>query len=342
MANQNIEIGRAWDDNFYGWADDLQLGRKFKKPASSRGGGTRASRWTGAPVKLTAPEDYVGKGSQADVRGRLSGIARGSKQVMVKITPGKNRSMHTLREHLKYISREGEEILLNQDGHEIKGLEAVKELSWAWQHGGPLMPSEAEHKLAFNIVFSMPEGTDQRAVYAAVRATAEAEFAGKQWVMVQHFDEPQVHCHICVKAEGFDGVRLNPRKADLQRWRERFAHELRELGVEAEATSRATRLHQQKINKPWAVTRLEDRGVETKPVPVEVNPTRVAKWQQTAELATSSYSKVIEALGRSDAAADRVLAIELKTSVAARSTAQMQSAAKGQGKIKTQVVEIER
>jgi Relaxase/Mobilisation nuclease domain len=342
MANQNIEVGRAWDDNFYGWADDLQLGRKFKKPAASARGGTRASMWTGAPVKSSAPVDYAGRGSKADVRSRLSGIARGSKQVMVKITPGKNRSMHTVREHMKYIAREGEETLLDQDGREINGLEAVKELSWAWQHGGPLTPSEAEHKLAFNIVFSMPEGTDQRAVYAAVRATAEAEFEGKQWVMVQHFDEPQVHCHICVKAEGFDGVRLNPRKADLQRWRERFAHELRERGVEAEATSRATRLHQQKINKPWAVTRLEERGVETKPLPVERNKTRVAKWQQTAELATSSYAKVIEALGRSDEAVDRVLAKELETNIAARSQAQGRLMEKSKTETKTRTVEIER
>jgi len=57
-----------------------------------------------------------------------------------------------------------------------------------------------------------------------------------------------------------DGQRLNPRKIDLQRWRERFVHELRELGVEAEETRRAARMHQQRINKPWPVTRIEERG----------------------------------------------------------------------------------
>jgi hypothetical protein len=35
--------------------------------------------------------------------------------------------------------------------------------------------------------------------------------------------------------------RLNPRKADLQRWRETFAEKLRSYGVEAEATRQATR-----------------------------------------------------------------------------------------------------
>jgi hypothetical protein len=36
-------------------------------------------------------------------------------------------------------------------------------------------------------------------------------------------------------------ARLNPRKADLQRWRETFAERLRELGIDAEATRQATR-----------------------------------------------------------------------------------------------------
>ena len=40
---------------------------------------------------------------------------------------------------------------------------------------------------------------------------------------------------------GRDGERLNPRKADLQLWRETFAAALRDRGVEAEATPRRAR-----------------------------------------------------------------------------------------------------
>ena len=40
------------------------------------------------------------------------------------------------------------------------------------------------------------------------------------------------HVHLVVKAEHeYGGPRLNPRKADLQRWRERFAEYMTELGV---------------------------------------------------------------------------------------------------------------
>ena len=144
---------------------------------------------------------------------------------------------------------------------------------------------------------------------------AALDFDADDLPMGQHFDEPQVHCHVSVKAEGMDGVRLNPRKADLQRWRERFAHELRERGVEAEATRRASRMHQQRLNKPWAVTRLEERGQSTNPAPAQPDAKRVDKWKETEKRAASSYDRIIEALHRSSDAADRVLAKELVESL---------------------------
>jgi hypothetical protein len=312
VATESLKVGRAWDDEFQGWTAELQLGRKLKKPARASG---KSSTWTGKPVAVREPAHYPGKGSKADVRARLQALARGGRQVMVKITPGKNHTMRAVRKHLQYIGQDGEGVVYDQDGRAYRGTEEVDDLAWKWQHVGPKMPDEADARLAFNIVFSMPEGTDERSVFAAVKATAEIEFAGHQWVMGQHFDEPQVHCHVSVKAEGMNGVRLNPRKADLQRWRERFAHELRERGVEAEATRRASRLHQQRLNKPWAVTRLEERGEATNPTPAQADARRVEKWKDTEKRAASSYELIIEALHRSSDAADRVLAKELAESL---------------------------
>lgn len=223
--------------------------------------------------------------------------------------------MRSVRKHLQYIGEDGQGVVYDQDGRAYRGKEEIDDLAWKWQHTGPKMPEETDVRLAFNIVFSMPEGTDERAVYEAVKATAAIEFAGHQWAMGQHFDEPQVHCHVSVKAEGMDGVRLNPRKADLQRWRERFAHELRERGVEAEATRRASRMHQQRMNKPWAVTRLEERGQSTNAAPAQPDAKRVDRWKETEKRAASSYDRIIDALHRSSDAADRVLAKELAESL---------------------------
>jgi hypothetical protein len=311
MATDSLKLGRAWDDVFYDWTDGLNLGRKFKKPRKAPMG---KSVWTGARKSVREIAEYSGKGTKADIRARLYGVARKTTQVMVKITPGQNKTRKSVSNHLAYIARDGEETLQDQDGNLHTGKEALKDVSWGWQHTGPLMEQEAQHRLAFNIVFSMPEGTDERALYAAVEAAARVEFAGHQWVMVQHFDEPQVHCHVCVKAEGEDGIRLNPRKADLQRWRERFAHELRERGVQAEATRRASRMHKARIDKPWAATRIEERGGTPRITPEAAKVERIEKWKKTEQQAASSYNNLIEALQRSSEAADRILAKELAES----------------------------
>jgi type IV secretory pathway VirD2 relaxase len=79
------------------------------------------------------------------------------------------------------------------------------------------------------------------ALQSAVRAFAHAELPGHRYVVVLHTHQANPHVHLSVRAEGKDGQRLNPRKADLRRWRETFAEKLRELGIEAEASPQITR-----------------------------------------------------------------------------------------------------
>ena len=312
MAVDPLSIGTAWDDQLQDRTRDLQLGRNITKPKKAP---AKSSPLTGAPRLAPPHPDYPGKGMRVDVRARLHAIAKGGRQAVVKITPGKNHTMQAVRNHLSYIAKDDEGVVYDQDGRSHQGKAEVDDLPWRWEHTGPQMPELSAVRLAFNIVFSMPEGTDERALFEAVKATASIEFAGHQWVMGQHFDEPQVHCHVSVKAEGMDGVRLNPRKADLQRWRERFAYELRERGVEAEATRRKLRLQLDKINKPWAVTRLEERGEATNPAPAQPNAARVAKSEQAQRRAAAILSQLIGLLHRSRDAVDRALAIELAKSV---------------------------
>ena len=226
MATQDLKLGRAWDDEFSGWTEELLLGRKVRKP---RRGPAGKSSWTGVDTATPPPPDYPGKGSKADVTARLFAMAKGGRQVVIKITSG-SKTAAAMRKHMDYLSREGELELTDQDGNTVKGEAALDDLAWAWEHTGPKLDDGGARKESFNIVYSMPEGTDPRALAEAVRATAAVEFAGHQWAMVQHFDEPHVHAHVTVKAEALNGRRLNPRKADLQRWRDRFAHELRERG----------------------------------------------------------------------------------------------------------------
>ena len=92
-----------------------------------------------------------------------------------------------------------------------------------------------------NVMLSMPRGTDPLTVQRAAREFAHSEFADHKYVMVLHDHQANPHVHLSVRVESRHGQRLNPRKADLRRWRETFAERLREWGVDAEASRQAVR-----------------------------------------------------------------------------------------------------
>src|SRR5262249_33187543 len=115
-------------------------------------------------------------------------------------------------------------------------------------------------KLVHKMIFSMPAGTPPKKVLAAAQNFAREEVGAKhRYVMVLHTDEPHPHVHMVVRAMGYDGRRLNIRKAKLREWRREFARHLREQGVAANATERAVR----GVNTPQkldGIYRADDRG----------------------------------------------------------------------------------
>ena len=252
-------------------------------------------------------------------RDKLSGIARKTPEVVVKVSGG-GKGMSQIRNHMDYISRNGDVLLEDENGNVISGKEAVQENAGAWQRAGFVIPSESRQKEAHNIVFSMPPGTDREAVTEAVRKLAHEEFDNHQYVFARHDDEDHVHVHLCIKAVGKDMQRLHPKKADLQRWREKFAVKLRERGIEANATSRSARGVTRKAEKQ-AVRHAGKRGRshvkdgQGKAIQEEisggkrrVNPAqeKIVKRRQE-EIA--AYSKVAIALAQSADPADRTLAV---------------------------------
>jgi len=101
------------------------------------------------------------------------------------------------------------------------------------------------------VVLSMPAGTNEIALRDAARAFAADLFAGRHdYVFTLHTDTQCPHVHLSICSRGYSGERLNPKKADLELWRQTFAQALRDRGVEAEATPRRAR----------GVTRKAERG----------------------------------------------------------------------------------
>ena len=177
------------------------------------------------------------------IRSQIAATVRRAPQVMVKVTGG-GRGMKAIAAHFRYISKNGRLDIEDDRGEHIRGAHAVRDLADDWRFSGGLIPEDAEQggrREAFNIMLSMPRGTDPLAVQRAAREFAQVELAENKYVMVLHDHQANPHVHLSVRAEGRDGRRLNPRKTDLHRWRETFAEKLRELGIDAEATRQATR-----------------------------------------------------------------------------------------------------
>jgi Relaxase/Mobilisation nuclease domain len=198
--------------------------------------------------------------SAAGWTARMGSSGRGAKEVLVKISGG-GRDADGVQAHFEYIDRHGQLDIETDHGEVLHGKTAATELinDWALDYGAvPGAPhsrskvgadgKRQEPRQAFNIVLSMPAGTPPQKVLKAVKKFAREEFAHQhRYAMALHAEQKgkhgtHPHVHLVVKAEHeYGGSRLNPRKADLQRWRERFAEYLTELGVAATATRREDR-----------------------------------------------------------------------------------------------------
>ncbi|HEX6858803.1 MAG TPA: relaxase/mobilization nuclease domain-containing protein [Caulobacteraceae bacterium] len=161
---------------------------------------------------------------------------------MVKVT-GRTHDASHLRDHLDYISRNGELEMEDRDGAVITGRAAVKELAQDWSAIAAADPRRrANTPVSLSLVLSMPAQVDALTVRDAARAFAREVFADRfDYAFALHTDTQHPHVHIAVRALGDDGERLRPKKADLESWRQVFAQALRDRGVEAEATPRRAR-----------------------------------------------------------------------------------------------------
>jgi hypothetical protein len=300
----------------------VDWGSRLFNRTRTKGGGAKRGL-TGAPLtqwKSGQQGGGVGKGIQADakvIRSKLGSIARRTPQVVVRISGG-GKGMQHIGAHIDYISRNGQIELEDQDGQAIEGKAGVRGLKDEWRDGGFRIPEEGTRREALNIVLSMPAGTNELAVKRAVRDFAAKEFAEHQYVMALHtFDtdpDPKPsrnpHVHLTVKVKSLEGVRLNPRKADLQRWREGFAEALKEHGVDAAATNRQQRLQRERGEK-IGVKHMRRRGVELVHVGKGADAARVVKARQTEAEVLGTYRQIAKTLASSADVEDRRLALSL-------------------------------
>lgn len=175
-------------------------------------------------------------------KARLARVAARAPEVMVKIT-GRTKSAGHMQAHLEYISRNGALPLEERNGALVMGRQGVQELSGDWAYEVEIdQRHRANSPYSVSIVLSMPAQTDAEKTRDAVRSFAQETFGDKyEYVFALHTDVAHPHVHLSVRALGEDRSRLNPKKGDLQVWRETFARKLRSRGILAEATPRRAR-----------------------------------------------------------------------------------------------------
>lgn len=261
------------------------------------------------------------RGSDLEPRARLDRIARRVPEVMVKIT-GRTRDGGHLGAHLSYISRNGEVPLEGPDGERLASREEVRGIARDWMAEVEADPRpRKDGSVSLSIVLSMPPGTEPFRMHDASRAFAARTFGETNpYVFAFHTDERHPHVHLTVRTVGHDGRKLNPRKADLERWRQTFAAALRERGVEAEATPRRARGIVKKA-EAGPVRRMRDRFEKAGGAPSRTDlgmireasdPKRGSPWSEairSRQTAVRTYFVVQAiALSRSPDGADRALA----------------------------------
>ncbi len=256
-------------------------------------------------VRSSMPRLSGGLAQRASaIRGRIEAtVVRRSPQVMVKVTGG-GRGMAGIAAHFRYISKGGRLPLEDDRGVTREGTEALHDLVEQWRFGGSFINETSQRREAFNIMLSMPRGTDALAVQRAAREFAKAELSNHRWVMVLHDHQANPHIHLSVRAESRFGKRLNPRKADLQRWREIFAEKLRGWGIDAEATRQATRGQVRNFEPLWRIKAAEAGRLRTP----RARSKSGAGSERSRKEAIIAWAHIARALAGSADAEDRSLA----------------------------------
>ena len=137
----------------------------------------------------------------AVIRQRIERTVARAPQVMVKVTGG-GRGMVAIAAHLRYISKNGRIPMEDDRGTQREGKEAMLDVADQWRLGGSRIPEKSERREAFNIMLSMPRGTDPLIVQRAARDFAQAELADHRYVMVLQDHQANPHVHLISRSLG--------------------------------------------------------------------------------------------------------------------------------------------
>ncbi len=255
-------------------------------------------------VKPDAPPHLHGGLRQhaALLRQRIQAtVVRRAPQVFVKVRGG-GRGMQAIASHFQYLSRDGELALEDDRGVHRSGKLALRDLLEQWRLGWALIGLTSPRQEANYLVLSTLD-CDPEVLMKAARAFARSELQEHRYVMALHLDADHPHVHLTVRKESKSGQRLDP-WVQSRAWRSVFAEKLRDLGVDVEATTQASRGENRRYDPIWRA-----KAREAGELPPEIRSKKPTAYEiRQRALAMQAWAHIMEALRDSDLASDRQLA----------------------------------
>lgn len=147
-------------------------------------------------------------------------------EVMVKITSFGSSSSN-VTDHLSYITRNGEVPIYDSYDRDVSEERFAGDIARE--------SNDIKGRKTMNMILSMPPGTEPEGFREATKDFLKNEFTEHDYHYVFHDDKGHYHAHIVVPMVDRNLKRINPRKEDIQRWREGFAESLEKEGILANA-----------------------------------------------------------------------------------------------------------
>lgn len=292
------------------WGERYDWDSEAKRPElGSNRRGTGRSRGPRAPAPSAADK----------VRATLKAIANRPRQAVFKITGG-GKTARQIDAHLRYISRNGQLALEDQEGIQHEGAMGCADIVLRWETVGAPLPVASQHREAFNIVLSPGRGSDAAATLQAARDFAHEQFPDRDYALVLHAPETDPsqqksehpHVHLVVKARDANGRKLNPRKADLHAYRQAYARHLRANGIDAIAVKREALFKRAKGEKQGLVQMRKRGQIPRRDATARSQPEAVARALANEAVARELYGDVVKALASSPVPGDAALASQLR------------------------------
>ena len=165
------------------------------------------------------------------------------KEAVIKIT-GNSKNLNSFKRHIEYITRDFELPLYDNYVNIYDGKDDIKDYIELFNIDGAIPEYEdtrkRERREVLNFVFSMKEHntTPKEKLIVAVIKSVKEKYPNNPACFSFHGDTDNPHVHCDLKIQDINGKRIDVKIADLNKLRQDFAKNLRDLGIEAYATRR--------------------------------------------------------------------------------------------------------